>query len=261
MSLAAALIALLLFDSPEVLPNDPHDHVVVDDRNEPGAPSEPHAHGGDGSPGQAVEVRYDPLCSPGQGTDTTCSETYTCDPGQTRYNVWRRVPGGVWEFSGTVCRGGPPSGVGSEAPVVTPGDVLREVRRLPLPKARLSIQPGGRTLVNLDTVFSTSPPALDRTVSILGQRVHITAKPTGYRWQFGDGASTTSQGPGRPYPAMDVTHRYTKADRTVHPRVDVTFTISFAVGGGPTQTLEQTVTTDGVAATLTVREAVPVLVG
>ncbi|MGH1564746.1 PKD domain-containing protein [Mumia sp. DW29H23] len=138
--------------------------------------------------------------------------------------------------------------------------MLREVRRLPLPKARLSIQPAGRTLVNLDTVFSTTPPAFDRTVTILDQRVHITATAARYTWHFGDGTTQATTSPGRPYPALDVTHQYAKAGETVSPRVDVTFTISYSVDGGPTQTLEQTVTTDGVATTLTTHEAVPVLV-
>ncbi|MBW9205386.1 hypothetical protein KV097_05460 [Mumia sp. zg.B17] len=138
--------------------------------------------------------------------------------------------------------------------------MLREVRRLPLPKASLSIQPADRTLVNLDTVFSTVPPAFDRTVTILGQRVHVTGTASRYTWHFGDGATTATTGPGRPYPALDVTHRYAKADRTHRPRVDVTFTISYAVSGGPTQTLGQTITTDGVPAALTTHEAVPVLI-
>ncbi|WP_262852924.1 hypothetical protein [Mumia quercus] len=162
-------------------------------------------------------------------------------------------------MTGTACRGGGSSDI-APLPEVTPGHVLREVRRLPLPRATVAIQPSGRTLVNLDTVFSTTAPQFDETVTILGQQVRIVAKPTRYTWDFADGTTKTTATPGRPYPAMDVTHRYTKADRTHRPRVDVTFTISYSVDGGPTQSLEQTITTRGPAATLVTREATAVLV-
>ncbi|MFD1827549.1 hypothetical protein [Mumia zhuanghuii] len=198
------------------------------------------------------------MCTPTSSSDTTCSLAYNCPEGQIRYNIWRRYPGQEWEWFGEDCFGNTPQV--DALPEVTRGDVLREVRRLPLPKAQIAIQPSDRTLVNLDTVFSTTAPQFDRTVTILEQRVHITAKPTRYAWHFGDGASKTTTTPGRPYPAMDVTHQYTKADRTHRPRVDVTFSISYSVDGGPTQSLEQTVTTAGPAATLVTREATPVLV-
>ncbi|KAA1420676.1 hypothetical protein FE697_017180 [Mumia zhuanghuii] len=156
------------------------------------------------------------------------------------------------------CRGGDPE---ASVPTVTAGDVLREVRRLPLPKATLSLQPAGRTLVNLDTVFSTTRPTFDRTVTILGQSVHITAEATRYTWRHGDGTRQTTSGPGRPYPALDITHRYTRAGKTHHPSVDVTFTITYSVDDGPAQTLDETITTDGLSETLTTHEAVPVLTG
>ncbi|WP_370614489.1 hypothetical protein [Mumia sp. Pv 4-285] len=208
--------------------------------------------------GGKTEFRYTPTCTPGDGTDTTCSVAYTCPPDQVRYNVWRREPGGEWQPSGTVCRGGSDA---AETPVVTAADVLREVRRLPLPRVAISIQPAGRTLVNLDTVFSTTPPTFDHTITILEQRVDVTATPRSYTWHYGDGSTETTDGPGRPYPATDITHRYTDAGQTVRPRVSVTFTISYSVDGGPTETLDETITTDGPAETLTTHEAVPVLTG
>ncbi len=206
----------------------------------------------------SIEYRWQPMCSPNGGTDATCSLAYGCPPDEIMWNLYSRPPGGAWSIVRSECRGNTPEV--DVLPEVTPGDVLREVRRLPLPKAQIAIQPSDRTLVNLDTVFSTTAPQFDRTVTILEQRVHITAKPTRYAWHFGDGASKTTTTPGRPYPAMDVTHQYTKADRTHRPRVDVTFSISYSVDGGPTQSLEQTVTTAGPAATLVTREATPVLV-
>lgn len=260
-----ASIALLLAVSgvasnatPDVIPDDTRDDIVTggEEQEAPTGPGpSPNRPGGP----PRVEIRYEPTCTPGQGTDTTCSDAYTCPgPNEIRFNVWRREDGGEWVLVGDQCLGGSP-GV-APLPEVTPGHVLREVRRLPLPRATVAIQPSGRTLVNLDTVFSTTAPQFDETVTILGQQVHIVAKPTRYTWDFADGTTKTTASPGRPYPAMDVTHRYTKADRTHRPRVDVTFTISYSVDGGPTRSLEQTITTRGPAATLVTREATAVLV-
>ena len=256
--LVAALSLSLPSGPPEVMPNPIDETVTVeDDATTPGGPAP--SPGQPGQPPPQAEIRYEFPCTPGQGTDTTCSTAYSCpDETQIRYNVWRREPGGDWVMIGTQCRGGSPDD--ETVPAVTAGDVLREVRRLPLPKAQLAIQPADRTLVNLDTVFSTTAPKFDRAVTILGQRVRIIAKPTRYAWHFGDGATLTTATPGRPYPAMDVTHQYTKADQTHRPRVDVTFSILYSVDGGPTQSLAQTITTEGPAASLTTREATPVLV-
>lgn len=258
--LVATLSLVVAVDAPDVRPNPIDESVTADGREQiPG--DSPSAPGRPGNPsGPRVEYRYEPTCTPGGGNDTTCSTAYSCpDPEQTRYNVWRRVDGGEWVMTGTACRGGGSPDV-TPLPEVTPGHVLREVRRLPLPRATVAIQPSGRTLVNLDTVFSTTAPQFDETVTILGQQVRIVAKPTRYTWDFADGTTKTTATPGRPYPAMDVTHRYTQADRTHRPRVDVTFTISYSVDGGPTQSLEQTITTRGPAATLVTREATAVLV-
>ena len=261
MTVAAVVvsIALVLGGSPVVpAPDDDRDEVFLEDEKETDA-GPPRGPTGPPAPEVKTEYRWQPMCSPGGGTDTTCSLAYACPPGETMWNLYSRPPGGAWSVVRSECRGGAPTD-DETVPAVTAGDVLREVRRLPLPKAQLAIQPADRTLVNLDTVFSTTAPKFDRTVTILGQRVRIIAKPTRYAWHFGAGATLTTATPGRPYPAMDVTHQYTKSDQMHRPRVDVTFSISYSVDGGPTQSLAQTITTEGPAASLTTREATPVLV-
>ena len=257
MTMLATLLAAIVLASPNVTPSPYDESVETRDESSTDGVNDPGTN--DSTSGQQAEYRYDPMCSPGDGSDSTCSLAYNCPEGQVRYNIWRRLPGQDWVWMGDDCLGGAPAD-DETVPAVTAGDVLREVRRLPLPKAQLAIQPSDRTLVNLDTVFSTTAPKFDRTVTILGQRVRIIAKPTRYAWHFGDGATLTTATPGRPYPAMYVTHQYTKAGQTHRPRVDVTFSISYSVDGGPTQSLAQTITTEGPAASLTTREATPVLV-
>jgi hypothetical protein len=58
-----------------------------------------------------------------------------------------------------------------------------------------------------------------------------------------------------------VTHAYTDADVTEQARVDVTYTVRFRVDGGAWQSLEETVTAEGPATAVAVKEAVPVLAG
>lgn len=143
---------------------------------------------------------------------------------------------------------------------LTEGDVLRAVREIGLPRLSVSVQPGERTLVNADTVFSTSPVPFDHSVTLLGFDVDLVATPTSYTWHHGDGTSRSTSKPGRPYPAFDVTHRYRKAAEVVRPSVDVTYQVRYRVDGGAWTTISQTITAPGPAAELEVREAVPVLV-
>ncbi|HET7736913.1 MAG TPA: PKD domain-containing protein [Nocardioidaceae bacterium] len=144
---------------------------------------------------------------------------------------------------------------------VTPDVVLDALRRLGLPSLTVATTPANQTLVNLETVFYTSPTPVRRTLSLLGQSVEVEATPSSYLWHFGDGESASTDFPGLPYPAMDVTHRYLKADRRVQPSVDTTYTARFRVNGGAWQDVDGTVTIVGPPITLEVLEATPVLSG
>ncbi len=146
-----------------------------------------------------------------------------------------------------------------EAPQVTPGRVLTAVREIGLPRLRLSVQPGGETLVNLDTILHTTEPDFARSISLLGSSVELEASPTTYTWHHGDGTSQRTTTPGAPYPSKDVVHRYERPARGVTLRVDATYRVRFRVDGGPWQTLAETITATGPSTTIDVREARPVL--
>ncbi len=122
------------------------------------------------------------------------------------------------------------------------------------------MQPRDRTLVNLETVFSTEPEPVDLTLTILGQAVEVEATPTTFHWVFGDGSSTTTTNPGRPYPARTITHRYQRAV-PVAPFVEVTYTARFRLNAQQWQAVDGTVTTTGPPTTLRVAEAVGLLTG
>jgi hypothetical protein len=58
-----------------------------------------------------------------------------------------------------------------------------------------------------------------------------------------------------------ITHQYTDANVTVHPRVDTTYSAEYSVDGQPFQPVIGTVTIDGAPVSLQVVEARPVLTG
>jgi hypothetical protein len=91
--------------------------------------------------------------------------------------------------------------------------------------------------------------------------VQVVATAQSFRWHFGDGTSTTTTEPGAPYPAMDITHRYTDAHVTVRASVDVAYTGRFRVGDGAWQTIPGSVTIAGPSAPLRVSEATAMLSG
>ena len=145
-----------------------------------------------------------------------------------------------------------------DEPEVTPGDVEREVKRIGFPRLRVSVQPAGSTLVNLETIFHTRVQPFERDVDILDSTVALRATPVSYTWHHGDGSTQTTSTPGRPYPAMDVTHQYRKPG-PVSPRVDVTYRVTYRIDDADWQSLDTTITAPGPATPLRVREARPVL--
>ena len=62
-------------------------------------------------------------------------------------------------------------------PQVTGGVVLTAIRRIGLPSLTARTQPEDKTLVNFATIFYTEPTPFTRSVTLLGQRVRITATP------------------------------------------------------------------------------------
>ena len=157
------------------------------------------------------------------------------------------------------CRTDEPPEPDEDEPELTPGDVLRAVQEIGLPSLQVKIQPGDATLVNVDTIFYADPQPFERSVELLDFDVDVVAEPVRYDWVHGDGSARSTDKPGRPYPAMDVTHRYEAAADDVQARVDVTYQVRYRVDGGPWQTIPQTLVAAGPAAVLDVKDAAPVL--
>lgn len=140
--------------------------------------------------------------------------------------------------------------------------VIEAFSRLDWPASPLVVQPpGGRTLVNFDTNFyTTNTKPTDISVTLVESDVVVTARPVGYRWNFGDGASVTTATPGAPYPSLDVTHSYDETEAVV-VSVDTQYgDASFTVDDRPPERIASTVWVDGTTQDLEVLEARPELV-
>ena len=151
-----------------------------------------------------------------------------------------------------------PEGTPADADL-SPGDIATAAREVGMPPLKLHIQPGGGTLVNIDTIFYTNPTRLRRTVALLGHEVRLDARPVRFTWVHGDGTQASTARAGRPYPAMDVTHQYQQLGDNLRARVDTTYRVRYSVDGGEWNELGQTLTARGPATSLDVDEAAPVL--
>ncbi|MDD7834685.1 PKD domain-containing protein [Paenarthrobacter sp. AB444] len=159
--------------------------------------------------------------------------------------IWRQAPKSitnpVWTdypaVSGPTCLYGP-----------QPGNVLADIaariltdfRQLPVNPGTLQAQPFPHTLKGAPTNFYTSTTAQTFDVTILGQTVHLTATPTSYTYNFGDG-TTLGPTPATGYP-IPQTEWLTTDTRTSHTYTNTgnypatattTFTGTYSVNNGP----------------------------
>jgi hypothetical protein len=168
---------------------------------------------------------------------------------------------GTWQYVTSECRAIEESGPTQLRRTLTWSDVLSAVRRVGVPAA--SVQAPGYTLVNLETTFYTEPATIERSLDIIGFAVDVRVEPTSYTWHWGDGTTTDTTKPGRPYPATDVTHTYDHATDQAQPlavRVDVTYSARYRVDGGAWQTIPETLRIRGADTILPVKQAAAVLV-
>lgn len=208
-------------------------------------------------PGAVFKVYQ--LCKDGtSGEVEVCSNPRVCTVGGVTGTLYAVIKNG--ERDGTAClTAGDAAGI--EVPPIRVL-VIRTFETLDWKSSALVVQPpGGKTLVNLDTNFYTENSGTSSIpVNLQGQRVTVTARPIAYQWNFGDGTSITTDSPGRPYPDLDVSHTYDRADPVV-VSVDTQYgDASFTVNGGPPQTIPSTVWVAGAPQELDVVEALPQLV-
>jgi hypothetical protein len=188
------------------------------------------------------------------------------DPRVTTLAVIRQWSDGRQDYLGARCD------VLTAAPRVTPLLVRQQIEKL-VPRPGIGVAPpGGKTLVNLQTVLWANTPA-DRglgTVTLLGTyRVALRVHVQQVAWAFGDGATETSDGPGLPYRKGEHCTTVTCAGHFGHVYAStgtmritsrVTWSGQYSVNGGPWQDVAGTVDGPPASIQITVLEARGVLV-
>jgi hypothetical protein len=214
---------------------------------------------------------YDPVCIRGEGIQGEsfygCGGQMKCgskDKGRL-FSVYAHYSDGTTAAIGEQCFE-PDEAPVAPTPQVTQALVLRAFERIPVPASRVSIQPpGGKTLVNLETIFSTEAQEFTRTIGLLGHRVDLEIWPSRFEWVTGDGADFATDWAGRPWekgvPLGEfITHIYDDA-QGVTTRVDTTWSARYRVDGGSWNDVGGTVTIEGEPFDLAVLSAEPHLVG
>jgi hypothetical protein len=225
----------------------------------------------------SYEFVWTPACSSNQPSgdhisQDLCLNFTSCQrPHQFRWVLWGRLLSPTtrgmkaqeWQLLTTTCQRDKPTSGQSAPPVpqVTWQMVLNAVRRVGLPALTVQVQPADQTLVNFDTIFYAEPSTFTRTLTMLGRTVDVEAQPAEYHWHFGDGAVATTTTPGAPYPAKTIVHQYADAHVTMHPSVDVLYSVRFRVDQGVWQGIAERIDIPGPAVDLRTREATPVLSG
>lgn len=197
-----------------------------------------------------------------------CVETYRCPDGTAATIWWLISSEGVPLERYTQCPGDPAPSSGSAPLTVTADQVLERFRQIPLPASTITIQPpGGKTLVNLETVYSTTAAPFTRTVTFFNGQivVDLAIAPTRFTWHHGDGTTQTTTTPGRPWtPTTDPTdlilHTYTTTATDLPARVDTTWSATWTMNGQPQGPVNGTVTRPGTPTPLDVLQAKPKLV-
>lgn len=236
-----------------------------------------HGHGGGGPLGGGGSNYYVflwlPACPnalPGTpGADQVdCTAAHNCDnPKLLSLRLYSRLYNGHheplsgWRYMRSECRSRKSIGPGDPRHTLRWSDVRSAILRMGVPRSEVA---GPRfTLVNLPTTFFTRADHIDRTLRILGFVVDVEITPATYLWHWGDGQTTTTHTPGRPYPAHDVMHTYREAtapDASLPLRVDVAYQARFRVDGGAWITVNDQLVIGGITRYLPVKQASAVLV-
>ena len=103
--------------------------------------------------------------------------------------------------------------------------------------------PGDMVIVTKDLIVYTDPSSRTLSTTVGGTPVSVVVTPVSYRWDWGDGTSTTTRDPGAAYPHQTVVHRYRELLQGVVVTLTTTWSATFSVEGGPPQPVSGAVTT------------------
>lgn len=153
-----------------------------------------------------------PLCTPSNPHDCHEHRRYCTrvNPGSLPHEIWLIRPAGSRDFVRYLCIGDPDD-------LLTVDDVATAVSQkwlVLVPEQDPSVQPpGGRTLVNLPTIFDSGQPARMDSETVRVFNFDVTVAAVGeWTWHFAPGATETFTQPGSQYPDTTVSFIYRTAD-------------------------------------------------
>lgn len=195
-----------------------------------------------------------------------CADHEMCPDGTIKRTYYFLSPEGVRGETRTTCPGDPDDPGPTIVPP-TPGEILSALKKVVPTEAALSVQPpGGQTLVNFETIFSTvaEPFSTGKLELTKGFTVRFDVRPTAFTWKFGDGAELATDWSGEPWvPGKDVSrlinHVYTSTE-PVKASVTVTWGADVRLNGGAPSPVDGTVDVTSPAVPLEILEARPTLV-
>ena len=92
--------------------------------------------------------------------------------------------------------------------------------------------PGDMVIVTKDLIVYTDPSSRTLSTTVGGTPVSVVVTPVSYRWDWGDGTTTTTRDPGAAYPHQTVVHRYRELLQGVVVTLTTTWSATFSVEGG-----------------------------
>lgn len=139
--------------------------------------------------------------------------------------------------------------------------IEREWTELRPEPTRISFQPDtGVVYATVPTVAIADDSTRLHAAQILGAAVTIRATPARFTWTWGDGESTTTTDPGRPYPNATVTHAYGRALDSASVSLTTTWTGEYRIGAGTWADFDTSIATTSPAVSLQVLHPRSVLV-
>jgi len=154
----------------------------------------------------------------------TCSAAYpeipltVCEPGQVPLQaLWRRDPAGdtAWGLWTPVSTSACVNDTTTQAAIAL-------FQSMPITPITVTWQPNVTTIFTQMPVIVYVDPVEQQLTTTLGtQPIVLKAVPTTYTWDWGDGESTTTADPGKPWPDHTVFHYYKRTsddyDITITP--------------------------------------------
>ncbi|PKQ26288.1 MAG: hypothetical protein CVT64_04110 [Actinobacteria bacterium HGW-Actinobacteria-4] len=90
----------------------------------------------------------------------------------------------------------------------------------------------GWVYASVPTVFYVERSPIIHQTTLLGANVRIRATHHNYSWTWGNGTSTVTSNPGRPYPNQTLTHTYLHFEGDVVVRLTTSWNGEYSINGG-----------------------------